>query len=64
MKACRWAKHSTSGLTNMYEKLMSMESLKGMQPSKQKDFDYRNLLLRRIREEIPDFVSPYADRFN
>ena len=48
----------------MSRKLTPMEWLKRIKPSEQEDFVYRNLLLRRIREEIPDFVSPFADRFN
>jgi hypothetical protein len=32
--------------------------------AEQQDFAYRRLLLRRIREEIPDFVSQYSHRFD
>jgi hypothetical protein len=32
--------------------------------AEQQDFAYRVLLLRRIREEIPDFVSQYSHRFD
>lgn len=32
--------------------------------AEQQDFAYRRLLLRRIREEIPDFVSRYSYRFD
>ena len=48
----------------MSRKVRPKEWLKRIKPSKQADFVHRNLLLRRIREEIPNFVSPYADRFN
>ncbi len=32
--------------------------------AEQQDYAYRSLLLRRIREEMPDFVSRYGDRLD